>query len=977
MARQHSRGWLKSISLATLMTVAGVMPSQIVFANPAIVAQVDRATQLVREAVQLMKEGSVESLRQAIGKLEQMLILSQQASEERLEAMALVGLGKVYSDLGEVEQALEYYDQALPLHRALGDRQGEATTLNNLGGLYSDLGEVEQALEYYDQALPLYRVLEDRQGEAITLSNLGVLYDSLGEKQQALEYYNQALPVLRAVGDRQGEATTLSNLGVLYDSLGEVEQALEYYDQALPLHRALGDRQREATTLNSLGGLYDFLGEKEQALEYYHQALPLRRVVGDRSGEANALISLGFLYHSQEEMEQAIEYTNQALSLFRAVGNRSGEAATLNTLGRLYRSQGEMEQALESTNQALSLTRAIGDRREEATALNNLGEFWGNQGEIERAIEYTNQALPLTRAVGDRQNEANTLSHLAYLESNQNNLETSLTHIQESIAILEDLRSNIGSQDLRASFFATVQDNYQFYIDLLMELHQQNPGKGYDAQALHISERSRARGLLELLTEANANIRQGADPQLLAQEQVLLQKLNTLEQQRYDLASAGNQEQAQALQPQIERVLQELDRLEAQIRTTSPRYANLKYPQPLTLEQIQQQVLDEGTALLQYSLGKERSFLWVVTKEGMTSHVLPPRAEIEKASNNMRRWLIDRNVAIRNSIFVQFSKASEELSDLILSPAIRQLGNSKRLVIVPDGALHYIPFSTLALPESTEYEPLLKQYEIVNLPSSSSLAITRNQVQGRSPAPQNVAILADPVFSAEDERLTSKAQANANPQSISEELAQSRLERTLRDSSVELKRIPFTRTEAENILAITPESSKIFLDFEANLKAAQSSDLSQYRVIHLATHGLLNVENPELSGIVFSLINEQGQTQNGFLQLAQIFNLDLPAELIVLSACETGTGENIRGEGMVGLTRGFMYAGSPRVLASLWKVDDQSTATLMTEFYQYYLQEGLTPAQALRQAQLAMWENKEGTWQPYYWSAFVLQGEWR
>ncbi|WP_079680335.1 CHAT domain-containing protein [Planktothrix sp. PCC 11201] len=927
----------KPLETGFLLTISNHQPTELKkpgFLPQTLIAQNSsnpEADRLYQEGIELFQQGTAESLQQAIPKFEQAAILYRQAGDKRSQAVSLVYVGYIYKSLGEKQQALDYFNQALPLERAVGDREGEAATLNNIGVVYSSLGEKQQALDYYNQALPLSRAVGDRRVEAATLTGIGAVYDDLGEKQQALDYYNQALPIRRAVGDRGGEATALNNIGKVYGDLGEKQQALDYYNQALPLSRAVGDRGGEATTLSNIGNVYYSLGEKQQALDYFNQALPIRRAVGDREGEGT----------------------------------------TLNNIGGVYSSLGEKQQALDYYNQALPLSRAVGDREGEATTLNNIGWVYSSLGEKQKALDYYNQALALSRTVGDRGGEAVTLYNFAYLKRSQNNLTAALTDIEAAITIIEDLRTKIGSQQLRQSYFATVQDYYQFYIDLLMQLHQQNPSQGYDAKALTASERTRARSLVELLTEAGANIRQGADTKLLEQERNLQQQLNAVERRRQELLSAEyTQQQLDEIKQQSQSLLNQLDELEAKIRLTSPRYANLKYPQPLTLQQIQEKVLDDDTLLLEYSLGEDRSYLWAVTKNSITSYVLPKQSEIEEIAKPWRE--INESTSVESGL---------PLSEILLKPVASQLGN-KRLLIVGDGVLQYIPFAALPIP-SQPNTPLLVEHEIVTSPSTSTIAIQREQLQNRPTVAKTVAVLADPVFSLNDSRLTSRSpQPPLERGAIGETVNQSALKRATRNLGIgegpkAYGRLEYTRTEAEKILALVPENQRLqALDFQASLEEAKNPNLSEYQIVHFATHGLLDSVNPELSGVVFSLFNQQGQAEDGFLRLHDIFNLNLPAELVVLSACQTGLGKETKGEGLVGMTRGFMYAGARRVVVSLWSVNDASTSELMTRFYQPILKGGKNPIIALREAQLEMW--KSGKWQsPYYWAAFTVQGDWR
>ncbi|WP_445313941.1 CHAT domain-containing protein [Microcoleus vaginatus] len=930
------------------------------------------------EATTLNNIGSVYSdlgeKQKALEYYSQSLPLSRAIGDRKQEARTLNNIGTVYSDLGEKQKALEYYSQSLPLYRAVGDRNGEAVTLIGIGAVYSALGEKQKALEYLGQSLPLSRAIGDRTQEARTLINIGSVYSDLGEKQKALDYYNQSLPLYRAVGDRSGEASTLNNIGLVYSDLGEKQKALDYFSQSLPLSRAIGDPQ-EARTLTNIGSVYSDLGEKQKALDYYNQSLPLYRAVGDRNGEATTLNNIGLVYLDVGEQQKALEYYSQSLPLYRAVGDRSGEARTLNNIGSVYDDLEEKQKALEYYSQSLPLYRAVGDRRGEARTLNNIGSVYDDLGEKQKALEYYSQSLPLSRAVGDRSGEANNLSNIAYAKREQGNLTEALTNIEASVKIIESLRTKIASPELRTSYFATVQNYYQFYIDLLMQLHKKQPRSGYDTKAFEASERSRARSLLELLQEANADIRQNVAPELLQRERSLQQQLDALEKRRVEVLNRPKYTPTQEaeLEQQRQTLIAQYQDIQTQIRATSPRYAALTQPQPLTLAQIQQQILDENTILLQYSLGKERSYLWAVTKTSITSYELPKAAEIETTARKFRNAVTAPTS--RNSPN-QVAQANDAISQMILQPAAAQLAQ-KRLLIVGDGVLNYLPFAALSLPGKSGENgnpPLIVDHEIVLLPSASTLGILRQNYSDRQPPTRTLAILADPVFSANDERVKNQSTAT-NLQAI--ESVNPGLSRSGRANNLQLSRLKFTRQEAQIIQALVPANSRTeSLDFEASRAVATSPNLSQYKILHFATHGLANSAHPELSGIILSLVDEKGNPLNGFLRLTDIFNLKLAANLVVLSACQTGMGQIVQGEGMVGLTRGFMYAGAQRVVVSLWSVDDEGTATLMSSFYQGMLQKGLTPAAALRAAQLEMLKQEE--WRsPYYWAAFTLQGEWR
>ncbi|HEY9432566.1 MAG TPA: tetratricopeptide repeat protein [Blastocatellia bacterium] len=851
------------------------------------------------------------------------------------------------------------------------------------------LEDRRKSVEKYHEALDLYRGAGDRNGEAQTLEIIGEVYFWLGDMQKALEKYNEALPISQAIGARRVEAETLHNIGVVYRSLGEAQKALEKFNEALPFFRAVGDRNGEAITLDNIGMAYWSLGEAQKALEKYNEALPISRAVGDRNGEAIILNNSGVVYRSLGEAQNALEKYNEALPIFKAVGNRRMEATTLNNIGVVYRSMGEMQKALEKYNEALTLRRAVGDRSGEAGALNNIGLVYDSLGETQKALEKFNEALPLKRAVSDRNGEADTLLGIARVEQKRGNLTQARQTIEQAVGMIESLRTNIAGQELRASYFASRQDFYESYIDVLMQMHKQNPAAAIDAVALAVSERARARSLLELLKESRADIRQGVDGSLLERERSLQQRLNARAAAQVSLLNRKHTpEQAAAAAKEIAAITAEYEEVRAQIRARSPRYAALTQPQPLGLAEIQQQALDEDTLLLEYALGEKRSYLWLVSQRSIDSYELPPRAELEAAARRVYELLTVRpkRGAPPDPQFIAQAKA---LSGMLLGPAAAQLG-AKRLIVVAPGALSYLPFAALPAPEDEKrpagvYEPLIAKHGVVSVPSASVLSIIRRETAGRQRAAKSVAVLADPVFEESDPRLASAKNGNSSGEALAAPAADaehSELTRAIRTMNFSgaragFTRLPFSRQEANSVIALTPKGTGFkATDFNASRDLAKSRQLSQYRIVHFATHGLLNSERPELSGLVFSLIDQEGKPQDGFLRLHEIYNLQLNADLVALSACETGLGKEIKGEGLIGLTRGFMYAGAPRVVASLWSVDDLATAELMKLFYQRMLKDGLPAGAALRAAQLELSRQKRWA-SPYYWAGFVLHGEWK
>jgi len=966
------------------------------------------------EAMLIADQETEESRLKAIDKYKEALALWQSIKRigtESQVALILNAIGENYRELDATNKALDYYTQALLIFRTAGDHAGEAATLNNLGDAYLGLVQPQEALDYSNQALTAMRKIGDRRGEAIALNTIGLVHSILGDNRKALDYHNQSLAMLRDLGERQLEAVALGNIGEMYINLGEYQKALEYCNKALLSDRALGKISNEAVALSNIGFIYGSLGDTQQELVYYTQALELQGRTGKRAGQAITLNNIAHVHSKLGDKQKALEFYERSLTLRRASNDRRGEASTLSNIGSIHQDLGDYQKALDYYNQSLIIIKDIANPLQQAVTLNNIGSVYRKLGDSQNALNYIKQAYTILHDTGHKNEEAQALYNMARVERDRDNLVEARRYIEKSLATVEALRTSVASQKLRASFFASVRRYQEFNINLLMRLHRQRPSEGFDVAALEASENARARSLLELLKEARAEIRQGVDPSLLERERQLRETIaDKAERQTRLTMGKQTEEQRTAAEKELAALTTEYEQVQAQIRNTSPRYAALTEPVPLGLKAIQQQVLDDDTLLLEYSLGDEKSFLWAATPTWIKSFELPARSQIEQVARRIYETLTARNQSPTNESPQQrqqrldqadadFAKAAAALGETLLAPVASELKN-RRLLIVTEGMLQYVPFGALPSPKGPESAvripksdralqtaastirtpkfpfPLIAEHEIVSLPSASVLAVLRQESAGRKAPIKTVAVMADPVFSVDDSRIAARGPKEAAASERGSTLAE--VKRAAAESGVvSLERLRFSRMEAEAISSLASDNLKLkALDFAANRAAAMNSDLGQYRIVHFATHGLINNEHAELSGVVLSLVDEQGRPQNGFLRLYDIYNLKLGADLVVLSACQTALGEEIKGEGIVGLTRGFMYAGAPRVVASLWRIDDRATAELMKRFYAGMLRAKLRPAAALREAQVSML--KEKRWQaPYYWAAFTLQGEWK
>ncbi len=952
------------------------------------------------EADRLYRRRDATLLRQAQGKSEEAARAWRLAGKPGKEADAIYLIAFIYESLGEPEKGLEFLERALPLYREAQDTVGMAKTIGALGVSWSNRGEHQKALGYLYEVRSLLKDTGNILNLAPTLSSIATILSILGETQKAFQTYEEALDLLRtgiattkdeAIRNtlRITEAQLLGNVCVARGRTGEWQQALDACNQALPVLRELKEARLEGMYLNRAASALTSIGELERAMKMNLESLRLLEQVGDRRNQAITLNDIGLIYYDEANYAKAVEYYNQSIRLAKEAGNPGGQAVTFRNLGAVHAALGEPEKSKEYLEQALELFRTVGDRQGEANTLIALGNLTARLGNSRRAAETFQEALQLSRAIRMAPQEANALLFLARTSRELGDLNQALTYGEEGLRLTESLRTNVISRDQRSAFFSTVQDRYDSHIETLMQLHRQRPNDGFAQKALDLSERARARGLLELLAESNANIQSGLNPVLLAKERALRQQLNSkAEAQTRFLSRKQTEAKAEPIAREINELTVQLKDVEAEIRRSSPRYASLVLPEPLKTGEIQKELLDDQTLLLEYALGEKASYLWVLSPTTISAYQLPPRKEIETAAKKVYELITARQSSAANSLQEiqaadeQFPGEATRLSKLLLGPAASQLEN-KRLLVVGSGILEYLPFGLLSSPGASV--PLIAEHEIITLPSASALGALRREMTRKAPAAEAAAVFADPVFTADDPRIAAAKKSSANGSSSDVAIANggqgSMLDRTMRDFNFaaggRLSRLTFSRREAEALLSYAPGTANLkAMSFEANRQRATSADLGRYRILHFATHGLLNSEHPELSGLVLSLVDSTGKSQDGFLRLHDIYDLKLNAEVVVLSACQTGLGKQVRGEGLVGLTRGFMYAGAPRIVASLWQVNDVATAELMKHFYHGLFKEGLRPAAALRSAQLELMKQKRWA-SPYYWAPFVLQGEWK
>jgi CHAT domain-containing protein/tetratricopeptide (TPR) repeat protein len=915
-------------------------------------------------------EGEDRDLRPAAEHYSQALAIWQELADSYREAATLneLGLARVY--MGEIEPARETWSKALALWQSLGEHTNEVLARGSLCFVEQVSGKLSAALACYEEPLALYRDLGDQGQEVRILNNIGGIYFDLGEPDPALERFEQALAVRRTLADHRGEEESLTNIAAIHRGLGEWQEAFRLFGQVREILASFGDRWQEAALLSNVGVAYNSLGEPQRALSFLEDALKLRREIGDQGGEIGVLNNLGEAWRKLGDPEKGLDHHRHAFEQAVVLGDARQQALTRLRLGEAQLERNDPAAAFRELDPALAYLKEMGLRPREAQALQLRARALAQAGRLSEARPAFQDVLALRRALHDRAGEAETLQALAATERSLGLRDDARAHVEAAVARVEELRTGFVNPDLRAAFLATQRRAYSLLIDLMMD-------GGHDREALAVSERARARSLLDVLGNGTAVRAGNAVPaKLVEQRQSLHRRLSA----KADLQLKQSGARAEALGKESEELLAELDSVEGEIRRLDPRYAAVSEPHTLGVEDVAK-LLEPDTLLLEYSLGEERSYLWAIDAGSFRSFVLPPQREIEALARRLYGELSTLEAGAGGP-----RNAATVLSRILLRPVASAVARSRRLVIVPDAALHLLPFGALPAPGSGQ--PLLEQVEIAYLPSATTLALQRQRLERRASPSRWAAVIADPVFTPDDPRVAHVASlspsVDGTPPSVAGRPAEAKASRSTTERSVlestplpDLERLPATLKEAQAITTLAPAGQVWTASgVAASREAVLSGGLRDYRVVHFATHGLADTRRPELSGLVLSLVDAAGQPREGFLSLSDIYELDLDADLVVLSGCRTALGKEVRGEGLMGLTRGFLYAGVPRVVATLWKVQDRATAKLMSYFYSALWRDRLPPAAALRQAQRRLRQDRRYR-DPYSWAGFVLQGDWR
>lgn len=889
-----------------------------------------------------------------------------EANALSLEAAALI---EAPSDTANYQIALGLLEDSRRIHERLGGGYDLAEVLYRRALTKFFMGDGAGAANDWTLAANTYRNAQEWGGELKALEQLAVIDINAGHYRSAIDRLEYIVGELSDRSEPNLLARCFDSLGIAYRELGRADDALSAFTSALAMHRSAGDGYHMAESLRGLGSTFFALGELDSASNYFRQALDQESA--DARTHIAAITGLGNVAFLQSDYERALLEHRSALAMTTSPADRVYRlmlvARDLNALGRF-------EEAIETANDARALIEELdGGPVNLADALTVLGNAHLGLHQIDAAERYLSDALAQYEGLRLEGGQAEALAGLAAAARTAGDLSTAAEYGQRTIGHIERLREQVSAPILRASFGAQHRRYYDQEIELEMDLAEASPDEGNRSlrMALTTSERSRARMTLDLVSEASAQLQRGADEQLLHRQQALREQYVELGSQRLELLASGvrsaaNQTTIEDLDGQMLTVETELSLLESELRRSNTRFAEFAYIDPLSAEQMQHELVGSDSILLQYSFGKTRSFVWVVTPQSIRGVELADYAEIETAAQRVLEGLqtYSANANTRGALDNDLLR----LSRYVLSPVTEFL-RAKRVLIAVDGALEYIPFGVLPM-EAYGNQPLVSQYEIIGIPSLSVLAEQRRREPSVA-SQKTIAVFADPVMTRDDPRVSAQTLASsAAIPSPTDLLTRSSF------AGEQFARLPGASEEAKEIASLVPDEERLILTgVDASRQRLLATDLSEYRYIHFATHGLIDARHPALSSLLLSRFDSMGRPEDAYLRVRDVYDLNLNADVVVLSACDTALGREIRGEGLIGLTQAFMYAGARSLVVSLWKVDDRATKELMTRFYERLLGEHASPAQALRQAQMSL-ASERRFGHPYFWGGFILLGDW-
>lgn len=883
---------------------------------------------------------------QAMGLYKALLETQHPANDTYNRADILNSMGWSNSRLGRVDKALTYYQRSLPLAKKTGDKLLLGIVYDNIGSVHTKQGNYSGGLKFSKKALPYFKKLGNKRSLSTTIANIASVYENLSLYSKALKQYNKALKIRKKIGSDLLLAYSYGAIGGLQSNIGNYDQALISFNKSLEYARKTGSPSQTSTTLNNIGLLYKRLGEYDKALDYYKKSLIIKQDKGDPGSIASTTSNLGQLLWAQEKYEEAEHYFRKALEIRKKRGNPYQIYYSLNTMARMHLGNKNYEQAKNFADQI----KIIGDTTDsyniQKTAATYLGKIAGKKGHNKSAMKYFNKAYAYSKYLSPVE-QLVPLKNLAN-QYNKINSDSAIAYGEEAISIIEQQRANAGSQsNLKSSYFSRHSDFYKEVASWQLT-YNQNIDEAY-----RLTEQTKARSLNDELAKASQNIGQHLPEDIRVKRR---QKRNRIDALYTDLESMADKNKRAEIQEKINKAELNYSAYENNIKKEYPELKSFTSPKPISLNRAQE-LTGEQTAVLEYAVSEHKLIIFLITSNGAEVKQIPFSGDEslhKKLTSLVGKF---KQAILSNASQRQLRKQSSELYISLIKPYEKRLTDFNNLIIVPDGALAYLPFE--ALSRGGQY--LVEKYNIKYEPSLTSLSKLEEPKQMKRKD-----LLA--VAGSETE--------GQNNQPFSA--------------------LPSTIIEVDSI-AKKFQNSAILKDAEVSEQRVKSTLRdNKYKYIHLATHSIIDENHPARSGLALSSTSDKSASsrEDGMLRKSEIFGLNLNSNMVVLSACNTGLGKVVKGEGMLGMQRSFFYAGTSTVVVSLWNVYDRSTATFMNQFYQNIIKsksrQGWTDqfqrwigwdesipfgkrARAMRQAKLKMIDHPLFS-HPVYWAPFIVVG---
>lgn len=903
--------------------------------------------------------------------------------------------------LDGIRRAIPVFEQAATEWRALGDRMLEATTLFALMGTSNLFTQFrDTATEHGVRLAALLAELDLKTLEQRVWETLAFEYHDGGHLTEAIDAATRSVTLARSLQNRAQEGASLRLLSWLQVKLGQYENARRTASEALDIAASIGDRGLEAHVLINVARLHELAGDLDTAGRHYERALALAE--GTRPILGQVQLFLGNNRLNRGDIDGAQRAFEARLTPGLHGIQRDDEAAARILLGDVRLTRGDLAGARELYEAAHKTLTPAGFPDYLCACEERLGKLALLEGRNDLAEAHLQRALAISKESTSAECEARGRAGLADAAAARGDLEVAEQNARVVVDLTNRSRDAVAGLEARSFGFPELAPVFERAVDVTMRRGEGDATGLAIAAGLALNEQALARGLFDALSAERVEKRAEIPAELDAARRRLRETWRTraLEHGAAAVRSRDAKRRVQ-LADEMTTLSAQLREVESRIDLADPLHASFVRPAALDAAAIQS-LLDADTTLVEYALGEARSFAWVVTTRSIHAVTLPPRREIATLARRVRDVLASAPQPGGGSPAVRSGNHADVLamSRMILDP-VMPLVTTPRVAIVTPGPLALIPFNVMpVLSKRTDgarvegpvlseraagtRQPMLLQFEIVNLPSATVLSALRRAAERRTPPSRGIAVFADPVYDVGDPRIL--ALGSKSPETPATRSSDEAIETTdplsgwrsarADGTSMALRRLPFSRQEADAITAFALKQSLKATGFDATRERALDATLASYRFVHFATHGLVDPSVPNLSGLALSFVDRQRRARNGLLLLPDVYEMRLNADVVVLSGCETALGTEVRGEGLMGLTRGFMYAGAARVVSSLWRVDDAATSALMTAFYRGMLRDKRTPAAALRAAQLEI--SKTARWSaPYFWAGFVLHGDWR